>query len=437
MKTYWQERVVIIGLGITGISCVNFFRTRGITPQIMDTRLSPPGLDKLPANVPCYLGKLNKKWLLNATLIIISPGVSLENLTFLEKTGIEIISDIELFCREVTEPIVAISGTNGKSTVTRMVGNMAACAGWQVGVGGNIGLPALMLLDTPSHFYVLELSSFQLETTYSLKATAATILNVSDDHIDRYPFGLQHYRTTKLKIYHNAKVCIVNSDDPLTFPIFRKKNYCVSFGSNADSDYHLDEDDGRTYLMRHNERLLDCQEMNIVGRHNYINALAALALADVVGIPHSSSLKALRQFHGLSHRCDVILERNGVRWINDSKSTNLASLKAALNGIEVKGTLHLLLGGNSKSSDFSSLSSFLQNKKIQLYCFGQDGKKLALLRPDSSIFIETLQEAMHIIGHRVKKGDLVLLSPACASFDQFKNFKIRGEVFTDLAHKVG
>ncbi|OZI15371.1 UDP-N-acetylmuramoyl-L-alanine--D-glutamate ligase [Sodalis-like symbiont of Philaenus spumarius] len=436
MTDYRGEQVVIIGLGLTGLSCVDFFRRRGVTPRVMDTRFTPPGLEKLPADVPRQLGSLHEQWLLDATLVVTSPGVPLVHPALAAAGGVAIIGDIELFAREASAPVVAITGSNGKSTVTRMVGAMAAAAGWQVGVGGNIGLPALTLLDSPCQLYVLELSSFQLETTHSLKAAATTVLNISEDHMNRYPLGLQQYRAAKLAIYHNAAVCVVNAEDALTLPVRGHDARCISFGA-ARGDYCLRRHAGQTWLMAHGEPLLEGAELHVGGRHNYTNALAALALVDALGIPRAASLAALRQFCGLAHRFELVHERRGVRWINDSKATNVGSTKAALNGLEVAGTLHLLLGGDGKSADFTPLTPWLQGDWVQLYCFGQDGALLASLRPEAATLTETLEQAMPIIGSRVRAGDLVLLSPACASLDQFSNFEVRGDVFTRLAREVG
>lgn len=438
MADYQGKKVVIIGLGLTGLSCVDFFLARGVTPRVMDTRQAPPGLDNLPEAVERHLGSLNDNWLLDADLIIASPGIALAHpsLSAAADAGIEIIGDIELFCREAQAPIVAITGSNGKSTVTTLVGEMAKAAGVSVGVGGNIGLPALMLLDPEKELYVLELSSFQLETTYSLRAKAATVLNVTEDHMDRYPFGLQQYRAAKLKIYENAQVCVVNADDALTMPVRGADERCVSFGIDV-GDYHLNHQQGDTWLRVKGEKILNAKEMKIVGRHNYTNALAALALADAVGLPRSSSLQALTTFTGLAHRFQLAYDHNGVRWINDSKATNVGSTEAALNGLHVDSTLHLLLGGDGKSADFSPLNRYLQGNNIHLYCFGRDGAELAALRPEAATRTNTMEEAMRIIADKVQPGDMVLLSPACASLDQFKNFEQRGDVFTRLAKELG
>lgn len=438
MADYQGKKVVIIGLGLTGLSCVDFFLARGVTPRVMDTRQSPPGLDNLPETIERHLGSLNDAWLLAADLIIASPGMALAHpsLSAAADAGIEIVGDIELFCREAHAPVVAITGSNGKSTVTTLVGEMAKAAGVSVGVGGNIGLPALMLLDPEAELYVLELSSFQLETTYSLHAKAATVLNVTEDHMDRYPFGLQQYRAAKLKIYENADVCVVNADDALTMPVRGADKRCVSFGIDV-GDYHLNRQQGDTWLRVKGEKILNAKEMKIVGRHNYTNALAALALADAVGLPRSSSLKALTTFTGLAHRFQLAYDHNGVRWINDSKATNVGSTEAALNGLQVDGMLHLLLGGDGKSADFSPLSRYLQGNNIRLYCFGRDGAELAALRPEAAVQTNTMEEAMRLIADNVQPGDMVLLSPACASLDQFKNFEQRGDMFTHFARELG
>ena len=437
MVDYQGRKVIIIGLGLTGLSCVDFFMTRGVTPQVMDTRISPPGLDKLPENVERHLGDLNQDWLLTADLIVVSPGVALATpeLMAAAEAGVEIIGDVELFCREAQAPIVAITGSNGKSTVTTLVGEMAKAAGWSVGVGGNIGLPALSLLRQECQLYVLELSSFQLETTYSLHAAAATILNVTEDHMDRYPLGLQQYRAAKLRIYENAAVCVVNADDALTMPVRGADERCVSFGVDV-GDYHLNRQQGEIWLRVNGEKILNTCEMKLTGRHNYTNALAALALADAVKLPRASSLKALTTFAGLEHRFQLVWEHNGVRWINDSKATNVGSTEAALNGLEVKGTLHLLLGGDGKSADFSALAPYLQGDAVRLYCFGRDGAQLAQLRTEVSQLTETMQQAMQAIAGVVQPGDMVLLSPACASLDQFRNFEVRGHEFARLAQEL-
>ena len=437
MVNYQGKNVVIIGLGITGLSCVDYFLAQNVIPKVIDTRLKPQGLEQLDERVDYHLGELKIDWLLAADLIIASPGIALSTpeLKQASDKGIEIIGDIELFCREVNlqnnKKIVAITGANGKTTVTTLVGEIVKSAGIKVGVGGNIGQPALSLLNQDCEVYVLELSSFQLETTNSLKATVATILNISEDHMDRYPLGLKQYTAAKQRIYHNAKYCIINHDDQLTFPI-SKHHYTVSFGLK-EGDYHLDEQ--CEHLIDQNHPVLLTKDMKLTGCHNYLNALAALAIADKLSIDRQSSLATIMTFQGLSHRFELVLEHNGVKWINDSKATNVGSTEAALKSVVCHGKLYLLLGGDGKSADFSPLIPYLQNKNLEIFCFGRDRNLLAKLAPNLTTVTETMTEAMQIIAQKVLSNDVVLLSPACASLDQFKNYIERGNQFANIANQ--
>ncbi|URJ24061.1 UDP-N-acetylmuramoyl-L-alanine--D-glutamate ligase [Blochmannia endosymbiont of Camponotus sp.] len=440
MHNYRGSRVVIIGLGITGLSCVNFFLDRGVIPKVIDTRIYPPGIKKLPHVVQCCLGVFNDIWLLSATLIVVSPGVRLDHPILIEalKLGIEIIGDIELFAREATAPIIAITGSNGKSTVTQLVSRVARGFGWRVGVAGNIGVPALSLLNKSYQLYILEISSFQLDTTHSLRAIAAVILNVSEDHMDHYSGGLKQYWFSKQRIYKNAKICVMNASDTLTTPIYNDYDHCISFGENEYSaDYYLKYYKGHTWIVAYNEYVLNCSKMRINNRINYINALSALALSDIVKIPRSVSLKVLCQFSGLTHRCQLIYKNHGVSWINDSKATNVNATKEAINNLTLSGTLHLILGGDGKLADFSSLKHLIKQHEIHLYCFGKDGLLLTTLGFSDVIFTNTMIQAMRIINRRIKSKDIVLLSPACSSLDQFKSFEMRGLVFTSFAREFG
>lgn len=436
MANYQGKKVVIVGLGITGLSCVDFFIRQGVTPKVIDTRQKPGGLDKLPVDVEYRTGSFHQVWLNDADLIVSSPGIALSTPELVEAAshGVEIVGDIELFCREAQAPIVAITGSNGKSTVTMLVGEMAKAEGIRVGVGGNIGVPALTLLTEPHDLYVLELSSFQLETTYSLKAAAATVLNISEDHMNRYPLGLEQYREAKLRIYDNANICVYNEDDRLTLPLAGKNERCVSFGVGQ-GDYQLDNTE--RILKVKGEKILSTSEMYLSGQHNYTNGLAALALADAVGISRKAGLEVLKNYHGLAHRFQLVYSHQNVRWINDSKATNVGSTEAALRGLDVEGTLHLLLGGDGKSADFTALLPYISGDNIRLYCFGQDGQALARLRPEVSLLTVTMEEAMRALAPTVKSGDMVLLSPACASLDQFKCFEQRGDEFARLARELG
>ncbi|TLU75552.1 UDP-N-acetylmuramoyl-L-alanine--D-glutamate ligase [Mannheimia varigena] len=424
---YQNKTVTIIGLGTTGLSCVDFFQKKNANIQVIDTRVNPAGADKLAKEIPLHTGGLNREWLLNSDLIVISPGLALATPEIQEAiaTGVEVVGDVELFCREAKAPIIAITGSNGKSTVTTLTTEMAKQAGLKVGMGGNIGVPVLSLLADDYELFVLELSSFQLETTYSLKAKASTILNISEDHMDRYD-SIADYRAAKLRIYDNAEHIIVNGEDAQTYPEQAVKNLQRFAEHNAE------------YTMSHgvlysgDTAIIKTNQMLISGRHNEMNALAAMALAEAANVPREGIVKALQVYGGLPHRFQAVATNDGVRWVNDSKATNVGSTVAALNGLTVAGTLYLLLGGDGKAADFSELKPLINKPNIICYCFGQDGEALAALS-EQSVLVETMQQAVEAIRPQLKKGDMVLLSPACASLDQFKNFEQRGDVFIALA----
>ena len=439
MVDYQGKKIVIIGLGITGLSCVDYFLAQNVIPKVIDTRTSPSGLEQLDERVRYHLGNLNTDWLFEADLIIASPGIALSTpeLQKAAKLGIEIIGDVELFCREVNQQknkkVIAITGANGKTTVTTLVGDIVKAADIKVGVGGNIGEPALSLLQQNCDVYVLELSSFQLETTSSLQASVATILNISEDHMDRYPLGLMQYTEAKQRIYHNAKCCVINYDDKLTKPSDKKHN-CVSFGLKT-GDYHLDEK--YEYLIAQKQPVLSTKSMKLIGCHNYLNALAALAIADNLQIPRNSSLQTISNFQGLPHRFELVFDSNNVKWINDSKATNVGSTEAALKSVICNGKLFLLLGGDGKSADFTPLIPYLKSRNIEIFCFGRDRGLLASLAPEITTVTLTMSEAIQCIAKKVVANDVVLLSPACASLDQFKNYIERGNLFSQLAKQYG
>lgn len=428
MKNPYQDKIVtVIGLGKTGLSCVDFLTLKKAKVQVIDTRENPAGAEQLDKSIPLHTGSLNSEWLLKSDLIVISPGLALATPEIQQaiQAGVEVVGDIELFCREAKAPIIAITGSNGKSTVTTLTAEMVKQAGLKVGMGGNIGVPVLSLLDEDYDLFVLELSSFQLETTYSLKAKAATILNISEDHMDRYD-SIADYRSAKLRIYDNAENIIVNGEDAQTYPEQAVKNLIRFAEQNAE------------YTMRNgvlyagDTAIINTNQMLISGRHNEMNALAAMALADAANVPREGIVKALQTYGGLPHRFQAVATNDGVRWVNDSKATNVGSTVAALNGLSVAGTLYLLLGGDGKAADFSELKPLINKPNIVCYCFGQDGEELAKLS-EQSVLVETMQEAIVAIRPQLKKGDMVLLSPACASLDQFKNFEQRGDVFVSLA----
>lgn len=438
---------VVVGLGKTGLSCVRFLRARGYQVAVNDTRLTPPNLAELNAEFPeveVSLGRLDEALLLRAQEIITSPGISInepELLSARVDAGISVIGDIELFCRATTKPIVAITGSNAKSTVTTLVGLMAENAHIKVGVGGNLGTPVLELLDPETELYILELSSFQLETTQSLKAAAAIVLNVSEDHMDRYA-NMQAYHQAKHRVYRNCQFYITNRQDPLTVPLLPEAVPHTSFGLDAPDlkTYGVIREAGQSYLAKGREKLLLANEMGIFGEHNIANALAALALGEAVHIPMPVMLQTLKEFKGLPHRCQLVSKHQDVAWYNDSKGTNVGATLAAIDGLgaAITGKIILIAGGVGKGQDFKPLSPALAKYGKAVILIGEDASKIdaAITANIHKIYATTLIDAVQQAQTLASAGDAVLLSPACASFDMFKHYEDRGQQFVSAVVTV-
>jgi UDP-N-acetylmuramoylalanine--D-glutamate ligase len=434
-----QIKVAVLGLGITGLSTVNFLLAEGYLVSVFDTREAPPGEDRLGKHVKLIKGPLSSKSLNEFPLIISSPGIALATpaLQHAVRFGCEVIGDIELFARVLKRDpyqhakCVTITGSNGKSTVTSLLGEMALKSGVNVAIGGNIGIPALDLLSPEVELYILELSSFQLETTHSLNADIATILNISEDHLDRYD-SYQHYIDTKHRIYQQAKTALYNNDDSLTF-VRDKMKISKSFGFH-NADYYIANDKNKkNYLTVGEKQLLNVQQLKLSGKHNWLNALAALALGEAVDLNMPSMLATLATYTGLAHRCEFVAEYDGVRWINDSKATNIGATQAALQGLSetINGDVHLILGGEGKGANFSDLSPVLRQVKGVVCCFGADAIKINIAIPKARV-VADLGTAIMVIAAKVREGDLVILSPACASLDMYPNFMARGDHFKTL-----
>ena len=432
----WQDiqQVVVVGLGITGLSVVNYLRHYHpeLRIRVIDTRLAPPGQESLDQHVALHCGGWNMEWLLDADLIVTNPGIALATPEIQQalSAGIPVVGDIELFAWHVDKPVIAITGSNGKSTVTDLTGIMAKAAGVKTAVGGNIGVPALELLAEAADLYVLELSSFQLETTHHLSIAAAAFLNLSEDHMDRYS-GMAEYRQAKLRIFNHAKTAVINADDRQTLPDDFSGSI-LSVGLNGAADYSLQMHQGEEYLSVKGTPVLAVSQLSLVGRHNIANALTALALLDSLNIEYIHALEALKSYTGLTHRCQLVVEYDGIRWVNDSKATNIASTLAALSGLTLQGDLYLLVGGVGKGADFTPLKPVLATLPVKLCCFGMDGQQFMPLHP-SAQYYSNLPAIIEGIHPQLKAGDMVLLSPACASFDQFNNFMARGDAFAALA----
>jgi len=431
------QTILVVGLGMSGVSTVHFLYNLEINLNIkvIDTRKKAPGVDQLPQDLDIFTGGWKTEWLAQADLIVLSPGIALKTpeIAAAIAQGIPVIGDIELFAWFADKAVVAITGSNGKSTVTALVGEMAKTAGINVGVGGNIGVPALSLLNKGHDLYVLELSSFQLETTSSLELNAATFLNLSEDHMNRYDSDMKKYREAKLRIFRHAQLAVVNRDDKETYPD-EFHGQLTSFGFD-DKAFGLIKENKRCYLSVNQKKIMPVDKMALVGQHNVANALAALALAQKVHIPLDACIQTLKTYHGLTHRCQLVVNKGGIRWVNDSKATNLASTQAALTGLDIHGTLYLLVGGDGKDADFSELVPTLASLPVKLCCYGRDGDDFMSLHASAQRYI-SMFDAMDAIAPKLVAGDMVLLSPACASFDQFKSFEDRGEQFADYAMRL-
>jgi UDP-N-acetylmuramoylalanine--D-glutamate ligase len=433
---------VIVGLGKTGLACAKFLYQMGIPIAVTDTRSNPPCFAELKAscpNIPIIVGGLDPELLTKAETLVMSPGLSLQEPLIAARlaAGIPAIGDIELFAKIVQAPVCAITGSNAKSTVTSLVGEMAVQAGVAVRVGGNLGIPVLDLVrKNEPDMYVLELSSFQLETTQSLKPAAACILNISPDHLDRYK-NMDEYIAAKHRIYQGAKWIVYNRDDELTKPhlIMDTSANIITFGLSEPNgfEFGIVSTPAGEYLALGEDNLLCVNELQIKGRHNWMNALAALALGYAMNLPMSAMLRALLNFKGLPHRCELVGKKNGVSWYNDSKGTNVGSTLAAIEGIgrSIQGKLILIMGGLGKGQDFSALTDPLTKYAKLVLLIGQDAKLIgaAVSKGSAMEYATSLEEAVSIAYERAHPGDVILLSPACASFDMFKDYVHRGEEF--------
>ena len=443
-----DKRRIIIGLGHTGQSIARFFARRGLPFAACDTRESGAAIDAFKRQYPdaeLQTGPLNSEWLSQADELVISPGVAKDQpaIQVAIASGAKLIGDIDLFAREVTAPIIAITGSNGKSTVTTLVWQMAIDAGCRAEIGGNIGIPVLDLLAKPAaELYVVELSSFQLETTHDLKASAATVLNMSADHMDRYD-GMQGYHAAKHRIYRHCQQAIFNREDALSRPLVPNSTKQISFGLGAPdlNQYGRLMVAGKPWLAKGAEALMPVADMKMRGEHNELNALAALALCESQGLEQSSLLKTLSQFPGLDHRCQWIAEQAGISWFNDSKGTNVGATLAAVVGLgetqEQSGSLILIAGGQAKSQDFSGLKGPAQRYLKCLILIGEDRQQMANeIGCESTYFADSLMHAVQLAQSQAEPGDAVLLSPACASFDMFSGFEDRGHQFVAAVEEV-
>lgn len=438
---------VVAGLGISGVSAVNFLHEQGYQVAVTDSRPTPPGHDQIPADVKTSFGQLDQELLLQAEEIILSPGLApqLPEIQAAIAQGISVVGDIQLLRRATDVPIVAITGSNAKSTVTTLMGLMAKDAGKKVAVGGNLGRPALDLLKDQPELLVLELSSFQLETTSHLNAEVAVVLNMSEDHLDRHG-NMLGYHQAKHRIFQGAKKVVFNRDDALSRPLVPDTTPMQSFGLNAPdlNQYGVLRDaDGTLWLARGLQRLIKSSDLYIQGMHNVANALACLALGEAIGLPMDSMLETLKHFKGLEHRCEYVKTVHDVRYYNDSKGTNVGATLAAIDGlgaaIEVKkGKVALILGGQGKGQDFAPLRSSIEKYAKVVVLIGEDAPVIeqAIQGATKILHAATLKEAVELCQRETQAEDVVLLSPACASFDMFKSYNDRGQQFVACVNSL-
>ncbi len=440
-----RTSALVLGLGRTGLSCARFLAAHGVAVEVVDDQHQPPLLARLAREVPearVRTGAAATHGLGDAQYLVVSPGVPLDHplLRSAASRQLEVMGDIELFARHARAPVVAVTGSNGKSTVTVLLGEMARAAGSEVRVGGNLGTPALDLIGpVEPACYVLELSSFQLATTVSLAPVAAVVLNLSADHLDRHG-SLADYAAAKGRIYRQAGLQLVNRDDPAAAALASPDRPQVSFGLDAPpraEDYGIRMHQGEPWLARGEILLLPARALRLPGRHNQANALAALALGEVLGLPLEAMLGTLRRFPGLPHRTQWVAETGGVNWYDDSKGTNVGATLAAVQGFEQP--LVLILGGQGKGADFGPLRAVLPGRVRQVLLLGEDAPRIEAALAGSVPLqrVASMEQAVAVAARLARPGDAVLLSPACASFDMFSGYEERGRVFARAVEALG
>ncbi len=447
---------LIVGMGSTGLSCARYLKQRNCPFAFADSRQDPPSLKDVKqefASLVIMTGDFDFEDFKTYKQIIVSPGISIrtELFTSLQEQGCLIVGDIEIFAQVVNKPVIAITGSNGKSTVTTLVEKIAQDCGIKAIAGGNLGIPALDLLATQSDLYILELSSFQLETTYSLETLSATVLNVSEDHMDRYT-DLDDYRNIKESIYKNTENAVLNMNEKITCDSVLNaidrgdENYrVITFSDDASAvepaEYQLINNE---CLVKGESEIVQTNALKLKGTYNYLNILAALALLEPLALNKEKQLKAIKEYQGLSHRCEWVDKINGVEFYNDSKGTNTGATIAAIDGFELETnkeksqrTVILIAGGVGKEADFTELGEVIEKKIKSTVLMGVDSeliKNCALkagAENDSLYSVGSMSDAVSTAASLAESGDVILFSPACASFDMYQNYMKRGDDFKE------
>lgn len=434
-----NARMLIVGLGATGYSAAQFLQNTPIKFAVVDSRKNPPLIDSMREHMPdvaVFSGGFDQAAFDVATHLLVSPGVSLNEKAIHKamRAGVTVLSDIDLFACATNRPIVGITGSNGKSTVTTMLGDMANAAGVKTAIGGNLGTPALDLLQQDAELYVLELSSFQLERTTTLNAKAATVLNVTPDHLDRHD-GMDGYAKEKQRIFRGDGTMVLNADDPLVMAMRESGRNTLTFSIQQQADFYLRQGEEQQ-LMFGDQVLMSTNDLNLEGSHNIANALAALALGHAIGLDTNAMCRALKKFKGLPHRMQKVAEIRGIRWVNDSKATNIGACIAALQGYQRK--VVLIAGGDGKGADMSELAPIVKEKTKAVVLIGKDATLIEQALTDCvpTRLAGSMKEAVKIAAELASSGDSVLLSPACASLDQYKSYADRGNKFAEAVMEL-
>lgn len=442
------QKIVVLGAGLTGLSCVRYLAKNGLTCSVNDSRDNAVNIDAFKQEFPhtsLTLGGWDKTLIASADVLLVSPGIdtSVADIAKQIRKNCIVAGDVELYCQNNNTAILAVTGSNGKSTVVSLLAFLGQKLGKKVELGGNIGVPVLEQSQKSLDCLILELSSFQLETLRSMKAIAATVLNVSDDHLDRHK-TLENYAAIKRGIYQQCQTAVTNRDDINTQHV-GKAQQSLSFGSDVALEGHFGMSviDGQRQLMFGSMPLISVNQLPIAGLHNALNCLAVLALGHSAGWPLDQMLAHLVEFKGLAHRCQLISTYKNVQWINDSKATNVGATLAAIEGLaammSVDNNLYVIAGGDGKGADFSPLINVFSKDVSHVFTLGKDGDEVAAVADKAQIKnskVTRIEQAINILGNIVKPGDVVLLSPACASIDMFKNFAERGEVFVNAVNKL-
>jgi UDP-N-acetylmuramoylalanine--D-glutamate ligase len=432
--------ILIVGLGVTGLSIARFLKKIELNFSLIDSRPNLENLTQIKAmfaDSELFTGGFPEAEFRGVTHLFVSPGVSLDEPAIAKclNEGAVLLSDIDLFAFCIDAPVIAITGSNGKSTVTTMVEDMARVAGIKVRAGGNLGVPALDLIADDIALYVLELSSFQLERMTALKPQAAVVLNVSSDHMDRYS-NIEVYANVKSKIYDQATTCVINVDDPRVLAMVTIKPTTITYSVTKRASFSVRNESGSSWLVKGGKAVIARSQILVVGEHNTSNALAAMALATAVGIPMESIVGALRDYQGLPHRLQIVSVDHELIWVNDSKATNPSSCMAALKAFDEK--VVLIAGGDCKGADLTELATIIQQQARIVILFGRDAQRIedALENSVPVYNSKTLEGAVLVAKELAIAGETVLLSPACASLDQFKDYQERGDIFAQTVRRI-